>query len=64
MVSNKKVMKSKLSNLPEPAQTSVFLKKNNPPRDFIRNTLNQAASELQLDFSIKVEACMASVDEL
>ena len=57
-------MKSNLSNRPEPAQTSVFLKKNNSPRNFIRNTLNQAASELQLDFSIKVEACMASVDEL
>ena len=60
-------MKYKLSNQPKPAWTNpnliIFFFKD-PPQDFIRKTLNQAASELQLDFSIKVEACMASVDEL
>ena len=46
------------------SKLQILFQKKEPPEDFIRNTLNQAASELQLDFSIKVEACMASVDEL
>ena len=61
-------MKYKLSNLPKLVSTNpnliIFIKEKDPPQFFIRKTLNQAASELQPDFSIKVEACMASVDEL